>query len=34
MSFNLTGDMNFKTQTLDLKVNAAPGRHYEDGIMR
>lgn len=33
MSFNLTGDMNFKTQTLDLKVNAAPGRHYEDGIM-
>ncbi len=33
MSFNLTGDMNFKTQELDLKVNAAPGRHYEDGIM-
>lgn len=33
MSFNLQGEMNFKTQDLDLQVNAAPGRHYEDGIM-
>lgn len=33
MSFNLTGDMNFKNQKLDMKVNAAPGRHYDDGIM-
>ncbi len=33
MSFNLTGDMNFQTQGLDLTVNAAPGRHYEGGIM-
>ena len=33
ISFNLTGNMDFRTQALDLKVNAAPGKHYEDGIM-
>lgn len=33
MSFNLQGDMNFKTQGLDMTVHAAPGRHYEGGIM-
>lgn len=33
MSFNLTGDMNFQNQQLNMKVNAAPGRHYDDGIM-
>ena len=33
MSFSLQGEMNFKTQNLALQVNAAPGRHYEGGIM-
>ncbi len=33
ISFNLTGNMDFQKQALDLKVNAAPGKHYEDGIM-
>lgn len=33
MSFNLRGEMNFKTQGLDMNVKAAPGRHYTDGIM-
>jgi len=33
LSFNLQGEMNFQTQALDMKVNAAPGRHYEGGIM-
>lgn len=33
MSFNLRGDMNFKTRGLDMTVQAAPGRHYEGGIM-
>lgn len=33
MSFNLRGEMNFKTQGLDMTVKAAPGRHYTDGIM-
>ncbi len=33
LSFNLQGEMNFQTQALDMQVNAAPGRHYEGGIM-
>lgn len=33
LSFNLRGEMNFQTQNLDMQVNAAPGRHYEGGIM-
>lgn len=33
ISFNLRGEMNFRTQGLDMTVKAAPGRHYTDGIM-
>lgn len=33
LSFNLQGEMNFQTQALDMTVYAAPGRHYEGGIM-
>lgn len=33
MSFRLKGNMNFKTRGLDMKVQAAPGLHLEDGIM-
>lgn len=33
ISFNAAGDMNFKNRALDMTVNAAPGRHYEGGIM-
>lgn len=33
MSFRLKGNMNFKTRGLDMKVQAAPGLHLDDGIM-
>lgn len=33
LSFKVNGDINFKDDQLDMKVNAAPGRHEIDGIM-
>ncbi|MDD3730485.1 MAG: AsmA family protein [Endomicrobiaceae bacterium] len=33
LSFKVDGEMNFKEDKLDMTVNAAPGRHEDDGIM-
>ncbi|ACC98469.1 Uncharacterized protein involved in outer membrane biogenesis [Elusimicrobium minutum Pei191] len=33
LSFKLAGDMNFNTRDIKMTVNAAPGRHKEEGIM-
>ncbi|MBO7611772.1 MAG: hypothetical protein J6T23_06130 [Elusimicrobia bacterium] len=33
LSFKVTGEMNFKDDLLKMTVNAAPGRHEDDGIM-
>lgn len=33
LSFKVTGEMNFKKDLLKMTVNAAPGRHEDDGIM-
>ena len=33
LSFKVTGDINFKDDLLKMTVNAAPGRHEDDGIM-
>ena len=33
LSFKVTGEMNFKEDLLKMTVNAAPGRHEDDGIM-
>ena len=33
MSFNLSGTTDFNTEKLDMKVQAAPGKHETDGIM-
>lgn len=33
LSFKIKGNMNFKDNLLDMTVNAAPGRHEDDGIM-
>ena len=33
LSFKVGGEMNFKENLLNMTVNAAPGRHEDDGIM-
>ncbi len=33
LSFKVTGEINFKDDLLKMTVNAAPGRHEDDGIM-
>ncbi len=33
LSFKVSGEMNFKEDLLKMTVNAAPGRHEDDGIM-
>ena len=33
MSFNLSGQTNFKTEKIDMTVHAAPGKHETSGIM-
>ncbi|MCR4663160.1 MAG: AsmA family protein [Endomicrobiaceae bacterium] len=33
LSFKVGGEMNFKDNLLNMTVNAAPGRHEDDGIM-
>jgi hypothetical protein len=33
LSFKVGGEMNFKDNLLKMTVNAAPGRHEDDGIM-
>lgn len=33
LSFKVKGDMDFNTRKLHMTVNAAPGRHYDDGVM-
>lgn len=33
VSFTLSGQTDFKTEKIDMSVQAAPGKHYADGIM-
>lgn len=33
MSLKISGNTNFDTGKINMQVNAAPGKHYEDGIM-
>lgn len=33
VSFTLSGETNFRTEKIDMTVQAAPGRHYAGGIM-
>lgn len=33
VSFTLSGQTDFKTEKVDMSVQAAPGKHYADGIM-
>ncbi|MDD6153722.1 MAG: AsmA-like C-terminal region-containing protein [Elusimicrobia bacterium] len=33
ISFTLSGRTDFKTEKIDMSVQAAPGKHYADGIM-
>lgn len=33
VSFTLSGQTDFKTEKVDMNVQAAPGKHYADGIM-
>lgn len=33
LSFTLSGQTNFKTEKIDMTVQAAPGKHYAGGIM-
>ncbi len=33
MSLNISGNTDFRTNRLNMQVNAAPGKHYDDGIM-
>ena len=33
VSFTLSGRTDFKTEKIDMSVQAAPGKHYSDGIM-
>lgn len=33
VSFTLSGRTDFKTEKIDMSVQAAPGKHYADGIM-
>ena len=33
MSLKISGNTNLETGKINMQVNAAPGKHYEDGIM-